>query len=97
VGIGYLRTGGLATHGARIALAVGVLIALAHALACGGDAATPEDRIRAVLAALEESAEARDAGAMKEHVSEAYRDAQGNDKATIGQVVALHLLRNQSV
>jgi hypothetical protein len=78
-------------------LVLGVILALAHALACGGDAETPEDRIRAVLAALEEGAEARDAGAMKEHVSEAYRDAQGNDKATLGQVVALHLLRNQSV
>ena len=97
MGIGYLRRGGLATRGARIALAAGCLLALAHALACGRAAESPEDRIRAVLTALEESAEARDAGAMKEHVSESYADAQGNDKRAIAQLVAFHLLRNQSV
>ena len=52
---------------------------------------------RGVLAALEASAEAKDAGAMKEHVSDAYADAQGNDKRAIAQLVAFHLLRNQSV
>ena len=50
-----------------------------------------------MLAALEAGAEAKDAGAMKQHVSEAYADAQGNDKRAIAQLVAFHLLRNQSV
>ncbi len=50
-----------------------------------------------MLAALEAGAEAKNAGAMKEHVSEAYADAQGNDKRAIAQLVAFHLLRNQSV
>jgi hypothetical protein len=97
VGIGYLRRGGLATHGARSAVTASLLLALACALACSRDATTPEDRIRAVLAALEEGAEARDAGSMKEHVAESYVDAQGNDKRAIAQLVAFQLLRNQSV
>lgn len=77
----------------RLALAGCCLLAPA----CAGDSASPEDRVRAVLAALEESAQARDAGEMKEHVSEAYFDARGNDKRTVAQLVAFHLLRNQSV
>jgi hypothetical protein len=66
------------------------------ALACA-DRTPPEERVREVLAALEESAQQRDAGAMKQHVSEAYSDAHGNDKRAIAQLVAFHLLRNQSV
>ncbi len=53
--------------------------------------------MRAVLAALEEAAQQRDAGAMKEHVSGGYSDAHGNDKRAAIQLVAFHLLRNQSV
>jgi len=76
-----------------LALAAGLLLALA----CAPDAKSPEEKIRAVLAALEEGAEEKRAGAMKEHVSERYADAQGNDKRAIAQLVAFHLLRNQSV
>jgi hypothetical protein len=53
--------------------------------------------VRVVLAALVEGARARDAAAMKEHVSEAYSDAQGNDKRAVVGLVALHFLQNQSV
>ncbi len=53
--------------------------------------------MRAVLAALEESAQGRDAGEMKKHVSEGYSDAKGNDKRAVAQRIAFHLLRNQSV
>ena len=66
------------------------------ALACS-EAETPEQRVRAVLAALEESAQQRDAGAIKQHVSDAYSDGNGNDKRAAIQLVAFHLLRNQSV
>jgi len=66
------------------------------ALACA-DRTPPEERVREVLAALEEGAQQRDAGAMKQHVSESYSDAHGNDKRQIAQLVAFHLLRNQSV
>jgi len=78
-------------------VAAGVLLALGCGLACAPDASTPEERIRAVLAALEAGAEKKSAGAIKEHVSELYADAQGNDKRAIAQLVAFHLLRNQSV
>jgi hypothetical protein len=73
-----------------------VLCLLAFALGCS-EAETPEQRVRAVLSALEESAQQRDAGAMKQHVSDAYSDENGNDKRAAIQLIAFHLLRNQSV
>ena len=66
------------------------------ALACA-DRTPPEEHVREVLAALEEGAQQRDAGAMKEHISESYSDGHGNDKRAATQLVAFHLLQNQSV
>lgn len=75
---------------ARAALAV-------VALACSSDAATPEDRVRAVFAAIETAAEERDVGALKDQVSDSYADARGNDKRAIGALAGMHLLRHESV
>jgi len=85
------------TVAARAALRLGLAAGILLALACAPDARSPEERIRAVLAALEAGAEKKSAAAMKKHVSERYADAQGNDKRAIVQLVAFHLLRNQSV
>jgi hypothetical protein len=74
-----------------------LVLAAAAALACSGEVQTPEDRVRAVLAALEAAAEARDVGAMKESVSESYRDASGRDKRAAAGLVAMHFLQNRSV
>jgi len=70
---------------------------LVFALACQRERVTPEDEIRQLLAELEAGATERDAGAMKQHVSDAYADGEGHDKQAIAQLVAFHLLRNQSV
>lgn len=83
------------TASARLALVF--LLAISLPAACNRDAVTPEDAIRSVLAELESAAEAKDVGEMKGHVSEAYADGEGHDKQAIGQLAALHLLRNQSV
>jgi len=76
-----------------------VLFALAALalLACSGEPGSPEAAVRATLAAIETAAGERDVGTLKEHVSEAYADAQGNDKRAVVGVAALHLLRNQAV
>jgi hypothetical protein len=87
---------GLRVPAVRALAACAAAASFALALACS-EAETPEQQVRAVLAALEESAQQRDAGAMKEHVSDAYSDGNGNDKRTVSQLVAFHLLRNQSV
>ena len=67
------------------------------AFACAREAASPEDRVRAVLAACEEAAQRKDARELREHVSDTYADARGNDKRAVAQLVAFQLLRNQSV
>jgi hypothetical protein len=72
-------------------------LALAALLACSSEPETPEARVRAVLAAIESAAEARDVKAMKEHLSERYADSRGNDKQAVGGIAALHFMRNQSV
>jgi hypothetical protein len=77
----------------RRALALAALASLA----CSPDPDSPEARVRAVLAALEAGAEARDAGSMKEHVSERYRDARGQDRRAATALVAFHFLQNRSV
>jgi hypothetical protein len=76
-------------------VAVSLLCALV--LACSGGEPTPEERVRAVLAELEEAAEARDVGLIKPHISESYKDENGNDRRALLGLATAHFLRNKSV
>jgi hypothetical protein len=69
----------------------GLLLALA--LGCGG-APTPEEEVRAVLAALEAAAEAGDASAFTELVSASYSDPYGHDRERLRGFVAFHVMRS---
>src|SRR5262245_42021853 len=62
-------------------------------LACGA-AQSPEDEVRAALAALEQAAEAGDAGAFAELVSAAYQDPYGHDREKLRAFVAFHVMRS---
>src|SRR5262245_40930594 len=66
-------------------------------LACSGGAPSPEERVRAVLAAMETAAGARDVGALKPHVAEAYADKGGNDRRALLGLATAHFMRHQSV
>ena len=66
-------------------------------LACSGDPASPEERVRAVLAAIETAAEARDVGALRAHVSEGYADPRGNDAQALARIATFHFMQNRSV
>jgi len=66
-------------------------------LTCSGEPDSPEAEVRATLAAIEAAAGARDPGALKQHISDAYSDAQRNDKQALVAVATLHLVRNQAV
>jgi ketosteroid isomerase-like protein len=83
----------------RIGIGAGFALAGALTLAagCGRDEQTPETRVRAVLAEITAAAEARDASALKPHLSDAYADAQGNDKAGVMGVATYHFLQHRSV
>ena len=73
------------------------LLAASLVLGCFGGKATPEERIRAVIDALEAAAEARDVGALKPHISESYADGNGNDRRALLGLATAHFMRHQSV
>ena len=58
---------------------------------------SPEEQIRALVAAAEEGAEARDLSDVMALVSDRYVDAQGQDKSAVRDVVGGYLLINHSV
>ena len=78
----------------RVALSLVAALVLAG---CSGGEATPEERVRAVLAELEQAAEARDVGAIKPHISESYKDENGNDRRGLLGLATAHFMRNKSV
>ena len=73
------------------------VLAAVSLLGCSGSDSTPEDRVRAVLAELEKAAEARDVGLIKPHVSESYKDEDGNDRRALLGLATAHFMRNRSV
>lgn len=76
----------------------GFLIALLFGLlsACGSKS-TPEEQVRAVIAAAETGAEARDLSAVMDLVAERYTDTRGQDKAAIRDLMRAYFIVNQSV
>lgn len=73
-------------------------LACMAALAAGcGPAGTPDDEIRALVAAAEEAAEARDASALKDLVADDYQDAAGRSASDIRGYVHGWLVAHQSV
>ena len=72
------------------------LAVLALLPGCSDDA-SPEQQVRAVIDAMEVAAEARDVGDLMEHVSTAYRSADGLDRAEAGRTVRGYFVVNQSI
>jgi hypothetical protein len=66
---------------------------LGAALACG-EAKTPEQEVRAVLAALEAAAEGGQAGDFTELVSARYEDPYGHDREKLRAFVAFHVMQS---
>jgi hypothetical protein len=81
----------------RTSLRTVLALLIALVSGCSSAPESPEDAVRATVAAIEAAAGARDAGAVGEHVSEGYEDGHGNAKKDVLGIVALHLMRNQSV
>lgn len=75
----------------------GWLLVAALALGGCGEDASPEARVRAVIAAGEAAAEERDLGGILELVSENYRDENGAGRDELGQYLRGYLVTHQSV
>jgi hypothetical protein len=75
----------------------GVVPAVAAVLASGCAASDPETEIRALLAAAEEAAEARDVGFLGSALGAGYRDARGNDRDELIRMVRGLFIANQRI
>ena len=73
-----------------LALALACLVLCA---ACA-EPAPPEAQVRAALGQIEAAAEAGDAGALRDLISDSYQDPFGHDKQRLGDFVRLHVLRH---
>jgi len=76
-----------------IALAMGAVLAFAGC----GDKESPDAQVRAVIAAGEAAAEARDLSGILEHVAPAFRDAQGGGREELKQYLRGYLVTHPSV
>src|SRR6185436_19199797 len=77
-------------------LRLAFLAVLALLPGCSDDA-SPEQQVRAVIDSMEVAAEARDVGDLMEHVSTAYRSADGLDRAEAGRSIRGYFVVNQSI
>lgn len=71
-------------------------VALALLAGCSDDG-SPEQQVRAVIESMELAAEARDVGDLMKHVSDTFRDAQGQDRSEAARYVRGYFIANQSV
>jgi hypothetical protein len=72
------------------------VVALTVLAGCSDDS-SPEQQVRAVIDSMEVAAEARDVGDLMEHVSTAYRSADGLDRAEAGRSIRGYFVVNQSI
>jgi len=70
---------------------------LAATLVAGCGAGDPEAEIRAVLAAAEEAAEARDTGFFSDLLGPGYRDSRGNDREEAVRMIRGYFIANQRI
>ena len=75
---------------------IAFLVVLAALAGCSGDA-SPEQQGRTVIDSMEVAAEARDVGDLMQHVSAAYRSADGLDRAETARYVRGYFVANQSI
>lgn len=81
----------------RLPAVAGLLLAASLCLGGCGKPEAPEAQVRALLAAGEAAAEARDLSGVLEHVSEDYRDARGGGRDELRQYLRGYFVMHQSV
>ena len=75
----------------------GIAVSVAAVLVSGCAASDPEAEIRALLAAAESAAEARDVGFFDDVLSDAYRDTRGYDREETLRSLRGYFIANQRV
>jgi hypothetical protein len=72
------------------------LVAITLLVACS-KTTTPDAQVRATIAQAETAVKKKDIAALKGLVSDAYTDAQGQDKRAVEAVLRYYFLRNESI
>ncbi|MCP4995114.1 MAG: hypothetical protein GY934_15245, partial [Gammaproteobacteria bacterium] len=75
----------------------GLLLLSLLVAGCSGDPETPEERIRAMIAAGESAVEERSLGDVKALISPGYRDVNHLDRRGVIRILAGYFLRNKSI
>jgi hypothetical protein len=65
--------------------------------ACSSERENPEKQVRSLLEQGETAAEHKQAGALRQMISERYSDSQGQDKKAIEAILRYYFLRNESI
>ena len=65
--------------------------------ACSSDPEDPEDQIRAIIEKIELAAEERKRSEVLEYISEQYLDDRQYTKESVGKLLQLYFIRNQSI
>jgi hypothetical protein len=76
---------------------LGPLAFTAALLGTGCSPDDPDAEVRAVLAAAEAAAESRDTGFFRDFVGSGYRDARGNDREQLLNMVRGYFIANQRI
>jgi hypothetical protein len=84
-------------HGHFLRAWVAAMVAMAAMLPGCGPEESPEARVRSVVAAGEAAAEARDLAGLLEHVSPAFRDANGGGPDELKQYLRGYFVMHPSV
>ncbi|HKJ25838.1 MAG TPA: hypothetical protein VKB65_13510 [Myxococcota bacterium] len=79
------------------ALAAALLAAAALGAGCRGEAPTPEEEVRATIAAAERAVAEHDLPALKRLIAADYRDVAGRDRAALESLLTVHFLRNSRI
>ena len=72
-------------------------LSLVVSLGCGGgEVASPEAQVRALLETVEAAVEAGDLDTVRDAISEHYEDERGQDKKALVRYLTFHVLRNSN-
>lgn len=88
---------GAARAGPRVAIVTLAVLGAALAPGCGGPERSPEEQIRATIAAAEQDARNHDLAALSARIAEDYADRLGRDKRELVSLLRLHFLRNERI
>lgn len=83
--------------GLRVFIVLSSLLGLSLLAACQRERPAPEAQVRALIQETVAAAEQKRLGAIRDKISDHYRDEQGQDKRTVENVLRLQFLRNESL